>query len=70
MGTLNVGGHFLLTWAYRRAQAGILASADYLALPYAAVLGFFFFGEVPTPAVWAGAVPILGACLIVSMRPV
>ncbi len=66
VGGVNVGGHFLLTWAYRRAQAGILASADYLALPYAAVLGFFFFGEVPTPAVWTGAVLILGACLIVT----
>ena len=54
VGGVSVGGHFLLTWAYRRAQAGVLASADYLALPYAAVLGFFFFGEVPTPAVWTG----------------
>jgi S-adenosylmethionine uptake transporter len=44
----------------------VLASADYLALPYAAVLGFFFFGEVPTPAVWTGAALIVGACLIVT----
>ena len=66
VGGVSVGGHFLLTWAYRRAQAGVLASADYLALPYAALLGFFFFGEVPTPAVWTGAALIVGACLIVT----
>ncbi len=65
-GTVNVGGHFLLTWAYRRAPAGVLASADNLALPYAALLGFFIFNEVPTPAVWTGAALIVGACLIVT----
>ncbi len=67
-GGVNVGGHFLLTWAYRRTPAGVLASADYLALPYAALLGFFVFGEVPTPAVWTGAALIVGACLIVTRR--
>jgi drug/metabolite transporter (DMT)-like permease len=66
LGVLGVGGHFLLTWAYRRAQAGVLASVDYLALPYAALLGFFFFGEVPTPAVWVGAALIVGACVLVT----
>lgn len=66
LGGLGVGGHFLLTWAYRRAQAGVLASVDYLALPYAALLGFFFFAEVPAPAMWAGAALIVAACLIVT----
>jgi drug/metabolite transporter (DMT)-like permease len=63
---LGVSGHFLLTWAYRRAQAGVLAPVDYLAMPYAALLGFVFFAEVPTVAVWAGAVLIVAACLIVT----
>lgn len=63
---LGVMGHFLLTWAYRRAQAGVLAPVDYLALPYAALLGFVFFTEVPTAAVWAGAALIVAACLIVT----
>ena len=66
LGGLGVGGHFLLTWAYRRAQAGVLASVDYLALPYAALLGFFCFGEVPTQALWTGAALIVAACLIVT----
>jgi S-adenosylmethionine uptake transporter len=63
---LGVTGHFLLTWAYRRAQAGVLAPVDYLALPYAALLGFVFFAEVPTVAVWAGAALIVAACLIIT----
>jgi drug/metabolite transporter (DMT)-like permease len=63
---LGVGGHYLLTWAYRRAPAGVLAPVDYLALPYAALVGFAFFAEVPTAAVWAGAALIVAACLIVT----
>jgi S-adenosylmethionine uptake transporter len=62
----GVTGHFLLTWAYGRAQAGVLAPVDYLALPYAALLGFVFFAEVPTVAVWAGAALIVAACLIIT----
>jgi drug/metabolite transporter (DMT)-like permease len=65
LATLGVSGQFLLTWAYRRAMAGVLASVDYLALPYAAFVGFVFFDEVPSGAVWVGAALIMGASLIV-----
>ena len=65
LGMLGVGAQFLLTWAYRRAPAGVLASVDYLALPYAALLGFVFFHEVPSGAVWGGAALIVGASVIV-----
>jgi S-adenosylmethionine uptake transporter len=65
---LGVSGHFLLTWAFGRARAGVLAIVDYLALPYAAIVGFVFFGEVPAAAVWSGAGLIVVACLIVTRR--
>ena len=65
---LGVSGHFLLTWAFGRARAGVLAIVDYLALPYAAAVGFVFFGEVPALAVWLGAGLIVLACLIVTRR--
>jgi len=67
LGILGVGAQFLLTWAYRRALAGVLASVDYLALPYAALLGFVFFHEVPSGVVWGGAARIVGASLIVTI---
>lgn len=62
----GVTGHFLLVWAFGRAPAGVLAVVDYLALPYAALLGFVFFNEVPNGAMWAGAAIIVAACLIVT----
>ena len=52
----------------RRARAGVLAIVDYLALPYAAAVGYLFFGEVPALAVWLGAGLIVVACLIVTRR--
>jgi len=63
---MGVTGHFLRTWAYRHVQAGLLAPVEYLALPYAALLGFVFFAEAPTVAVWAGAALIVAACVIVT----
>lgn len=65
---LGVSGHFLLTWAFGRARAGMLAIVDYLALPYAAVVGYLFFAEVPALAVWLGAGLIVVACLLVTRR--
>jgi drug/metabolite transporter (DMT)-like permease len=65
---LGVSGHFLITWAFGRARAGILAVVDYLALPYAALVGFVFFAEVPSLAVWIGAGLIVLACLMVTRR--
>lgn len=65
---LGVSGHFLLTWAFGRARAGVLAIVDYLALPYAAAVGFLFFGEVPGLPVWVGAGLIVVACLLVTRR--
>jgi S-adenosylmethionine uptake transporter len=66
LAVLGVGGQFLMTWAYRRAMAGVLASVDYLALPYAALLGFVFFHEVPSSATWGGAALIMGASVIAT----
>lgn len=65
---LGVSGHFLLTWAYGRARAGILAIVDYLSLPYGALVGYLFFAEVPALSVWIGAGLIVVACLLVTRR--
>jgi S-adenosylmethionine uptake transporter len=68
LAAFGVCGHFLLTWAYGRAPAGVLAVVDYLALPYAALLGFIFFAETPSPAIWFAAALIVVACTIVTRQ--
>ena len=66
LAALGVTGHSLLVWSYARAQAGVLAVVDYLALPYGALLGFVFFAEIPTVALWSGAGLIVIASVIVT----
>jgi S-adenosylmethionine uptake transporter len=52
---------FMLTQAYARAPAQSLAAAEYTALIWSALLGYFFFAETPLWQVWAGALVIVGA---------
>lgn len=67
IGGLGLVGHMLMANAFKRAEAGVLAPAEYSALVIAAVLGFVFFSEVPVLATFAGAsLVILGT--IVAMR--
>ena len=52
---------FLLTQAYARAPAQGLAAAEYTALLWSALLGYFFFAETPRWQVWIGALVIVAA---------
>lgn len=55
---------FMLTQAYARAPAQSLAAAEYTALIWSALLGYFFFSEVPRWQVWAGAAVIVAAVML------
>lgn len=58
----------LLTWAYARAETQILATTEYTGFLWAALFGWWVFGEpVRWPTV-AGAVLIVAACLIVMRK--
>lgn len=62
-GLLGACGHFCLGWAYARAHAGRLGILEYSAFFWGAVLGFVFFGEIPTLTTIVGASLILVACI-------
>lgn len=67
IGFLGLIGHMLLAHAFKRAEAAVLAPAEYSALVFAAFLGFVFFAETPGLATFLGAsLVILGT--IVAMR--
>jgi drug/metabolite transporter (DMT)-like permease len=68
IGTLGVGGHFLLTGAFARAEAARLASLEYTALIWAALLGYAFFQEVPTLGTALGAALIVTGAFVASRR--
>jgi S-adenosylmethionine uptake transporter len=58
----------LLAWAYRRAEAQILATAEYTALIWAMMFDLLLFGEPILASTVAGALLIVGGCLIAA-RP-
>ena len=60
--------HILLTESYRLAPASLVAPFDYTAMVWVFLLGYFFFGELPTASVYVGAAIIAAAGLFVIWR--
>lgn len=68
LGAIGYVVWYLLTLAYARARAQLLAPLEYTALIWAALIGFVFFDEVPGWRVAVGAVLIVAACLGVAFE--
>ena len=67
-GILGGLGQILLTSSYRFAEAGVIAPFDYTSMLLALAVGFFVFGEVPTPIVLVGAALITLAGVFIIFR--
>lgn len=65
---LSTAGGLLFAWAYARAEAGYLAVTEYSAFLWAAALGWLLFDEHVTGYTLAGALLIVGGCLVASRR--
>ena len=65
-----IGGtaSYLMIVAYRNAPAALNASFEYTALIWAALLGWFLWGETPDLIVWLGAGLIVVAGLTITYR--
>ncbi|MEM1235827.1 MAG: DMT family transporter [Pseudomonadota bacterium] len=61
-------GGFLISQAYRVAEAAVVAPFEYLALPIAIVMGYVVFGETPDTTTFAGIALILGSGLFIIWR--
>ena len=67
-GILGGIGQILLTQSYRHADASLLAPFEYTTMIWALLVGWFAFGELPAPAVVAGATIVVAAGLLVIWR--
>lgn len=65
---LAVTSLLLLSWAYARAEAQILATTEYTGFLWAMLFGWMFFDEAVTLPTIAGALLIVAACLIVARK--
>jgi S-adenosylmethionine uptake transporter len=65
---MSTAGGLLFSWAYARAEASYLAVTEYSAFLWAAALGWLIFDEHVTGYTLAGALLIVGGCLLASRR--
>ena len=65
----GVAGTVAIIAAYRRAPAATVAPTQYSQIIWATVLGFFIFGEQPGILTGVGIALIIGAGLVVLLRP-
>lgn len=64
IGALGTAGHLLFARAFALAEASALAPIEYTSLVWAVGLGYWFFGDVPTLWVLAGALLIVTGTLV------
>ncbi|MFN4088169.1 MAG: DMT family transporter [Alphaproteobacteria bacterium] len=68
IGVVSGGAQLMMTFGYRQAPAAIVAPFDYVALVWAALLGFVIWGDVPTVWVVSGAAIVIASGLYILRR--
>lgn len=63
---MSLGGVLLFAFAYARGEAGYLAVTEYSGFLWAAALGWLVFSEPVSPYTLAGAVLIVGGCVVAA----
>ena len=63
---MSTAGGLLFSWAYARAEASYLAVTEYSAFLWASALGWLFFREPVSLYTLAGALLIVGGCLVAA----
>jgi S-adenosylmethionine uptake transporter len=63
---LSLGGQFLMSWSYARAEAQYLIPTEYSAFVWAILFGWVFFDEGVVWTTLIGAVLIIAGCLIAA----
>lgn len=68
LGLVATVGHILVVYAFRYAEAAVLAPFQYLEIISATILGFLLFGDFPDALTWLGIAIIVGSGLFVFWR--
>jgi drug/metabolite transporter (DMT)-like permease len=68
VGLASAGGGFLISQAYRVAEAGLAAPFEYVAMPLAIFWGVVIFGDWPDAVAWVGIALIISGGLYLFWR--
>jgi drug/metabolite transporter (DMT)-like permease len=58
----------MLTESYRHADLSVVAPFEYSSLIFSIIIGFFFFGDVPTIFMLVGSVVVVASGLFIIYR--
>ncbi len=61
---------YLMAQSYKYAEATILVTLRYLAIPVAAIFGFIIWDEIPTFNQLIGGLIVIGSCLLITYREI
>ena len=67
-GVIATAGHFMITMAIRKLEAGVLAPFQYLEIVGATGYGLWLFGDFPDQITWIGIAIIVGSGLYIFHR--
>ena len=68
LGGFGTLAHLLMTWSLRYAPSATLAPMQYLEIPFATLIGWVVFGDLPNGLASAGIAVTLAAGLYIVMR--
>ena len=68
IGLLGTVAHLLMTWSLRYAPSATLAPMQYLEIPFATIIGFIIFGDLPNRLATVGILITMAAGLYVVLR--
>ena len=70
LGFLGSLVQYLMAQSYKYAEATILVTLRYLAIPLAAILGYLIWSEVPTINQLIGGIVVIISCLLITYREI
>ena len=68
LGITGTFGQLMLTGAFKRASAAIIAPLDYTHMIWAVIYGYIFWGHLPGVSTWAGTAVIVSSGLFIIFR--
>jgi drug/metabolite transporter (DMT)-like permease len=68
LGALALGAHYSINRSLKLAPASVVSPFHYTIIVWAVIFGFFFFGDVPKPAVVGGAALVIASGLVIFFR--
>jgi drug/metabolite transporter (DMT)-like permease len=68
LGTIGTVAHLLMTWSLRFAPSATVAPMQYLEIPFATLIGWLIFGDLPNGLAAVGIAVTMAAGLYVVLR--